>query len=113
MLVLLPLLVTLVLMWLFMIRPAQRRQAEALTMQRSVEIGEDVVLTSGVFGTVAEITDDHLGIEVAEGVVIRVLRGAIASKIHRDTEADDTADADADDSTYTTTDGESAVDGED
>jgi preprotein translocase subunit YajC len=89
---LLPIILIFAVMWLLMIRPAQRRQAQAMTLQKSVEVGDDVVLTSGIFGTVVEITDDHLGVEVAEGVAIRVLRGAIASKVHRDDEgADDEA----------------------
>ena len=85
---LLPIIAIFALMWLFMIRPAQRRQAQALNLQKAVEVGDEVVLTSGIFGTVAESTEDHLGIEVAEGVTIRVLRGAIASKVHRDDETD-------------------------
>lgn len=86
----LPILLIAVVFWLLIIRPAQRRQSATLTMQKTVDVGDDVVLTSGIFGTVVELTDDHIGVEVAEGVTLRVLRGAIGSKVHQD-EADDQA----------------------
>ncbi|GAB3865044.1 hypothetical protein GCM10028801_35030 [Nocardioides maradonensis] len=91
----LPILLIAVVFWLLIIRPAQRRQTATLSMQKGVEVGDDVVLTSGIFGTVVELTDDHLGVEVAEGVTLRVLRGAIASTVHQD-EADDRADGEHD-----------------
>lgn len=87
----LPILLIAVVFWLLIIRPAQRRQSATLTMQKTVDVGDDVVLTSGIFGTVVELTDDHIGVEVAEGVVLRVLRGAIGSKVHPD-EADEPAE---------------------
>ena len=91
----LPILLIAVVFWLLIIRPAQRRQTATLTMQKSVEAGDDVVLTSGILGTVVELTDDHIAVEVAEGVRLRVLRGAIASKVHRDdTDADDVDSSD-------------------
>ena len=94
----LPILLIAVVFWLLIIRPAQRRQTATLTMQKSVEAGDDVVLTSGILGTVVELTDDHIAVEVAEGVTLRVLRGAIASKVHRDDAgADDADDLDSSD----------------
>lgn len=84
----LPILLIAVVFWLLIIRPAQRRQSATLTLQKSVTVGDDVVLTSGIFGTVVELTDDHIGVEVADGVTLRVLRGAIGSKLHKDDETD-------------------------
>lgn len=100
----LPILLIAVVFWLLIIRPAQRRQSATVTMQKSVEVGDDVVLTSGIFGTVVELTDDHVGVQVAEGVTLRVLRGAIGSKVHKDDAADEVDDADdaADDQGYET-----------
>ena len=102
--------------WLLIIRPAQRRQAQTVKLQKSIELGDDIVLTSGIYGTIVEETDDHLGVEVADGVVLRVMRGAIASKVHReDPSEDDSATDEDDDSTHTTDEAGTAdvVDGED
>jgi preprotein translocase subunit YajC len=76
---LLPLVGIALLFWLFIIRPAGRRQKELGRMQSSLEVGDEVVLTSGVFGTVRQLEDDHVMVEIAEGVTIKVARGAIGT----------------------------------
>lgn len=80
---LLPILAIALLFWLLIIRPASRRQKELQRMQSSLSVGDEVMLTSGIFATIAEITDDHLRVEVAEGVTIRVVRGAIGSVVQQ------------------------------
>lgn len=76
---LLPLLGIALLFWLLIIRPASRRQKELARMQSSLEVGDEVVLTSGFLGTVRELDDETVRLEVADGVVVRVARGAIGT----------------------------------
>jgi preprotein translocase subunit YajC len=76
---LLPIIGIALLMWLFLIRPASRRQKELRSMQSSLELGDEVMLTSGVYGTVRRLEDDHVLVEIATGVVIKVARGAIGT----------------------------------
>jgi preprotein translocase subunit YajC len=76
---LLPLVGIALLFWLFIIRPASRRQKELGRMQSSLTVGDEIVLTSGVYGTVGRVEDDHLLVEVAPGVSIKVARGAVGS----------------------------------
>lgn len=83
---LLPLVGIALLFWLFIIRPASRRQKELRSMQSSLDLGDEVVLTSGVYGTVRQLEDDLVLVEIADGVVIKVARGAIgtvATRAHR------------------------------
>lgn len=63
--------------WLLLIRPQQRRARELGAMQQSLSVGDEVMLTSGVHGTVRELGDDTLRLEIAPGVVITVARGAV------------------------------------
>ena len=65
--------------WLLMIRPASRRQKELRTMQSSLNVGDEVVLTSGIHGSVRSVGDDTIGLEVADGVTLTVARGAIGA----------------------------------
>lgn len=82
---LLPYLVALVLIfWFLVIRPQQRQRRDAQAMLNALAVGADVMLTSGIFGRVSAIDDDAVHVEVAEGTVIRVLRGAIARIIPAD-----------------------------
>jgi preprotein translocase subunit YajC len=78
---LLPLVAIALLFWLLIIRPASRRQKDQARMQSSIELGDQVMLTSGIFGTVTELTDERLMVEVAPGVAIRVARGAIGNVV--------------------------------
>jgi preprotein translocase subunit YajC len=76
---LLPLVGIALLFWLFIIRPASRRQKELGRMQSSLSVGDDIVLTSGVYGTVREIEDGHVFVDIAPGVTIKVARGAVGT----------------------------------
>jgi len=84
---LLPLVAIALLFWLLIIRPASRRQKDQLRMQAGVAAGDQVMLTSGIFGRVVELADDKLKVEVATGVVLEVARGAIGTVV-RDEQAD-------------------------
>lgn len=94
---LLPIVAIAAIFWLLIIRPASRQRKEAASLQAALAVGDDVMLTSGIFGTITGEADDHLELEVAPGVVIRVVRGAVAS-VRRDTEPE-TSEASAADLT--------------
>ncbi|MCD6639815.1 MAG: preprotein translocase subunit YajC [Nocardioides sp.] len=76
---LLPLVAILVLFWLIVIRPASRRQKDMVRLQQSLEVGQRVMLASGIFGTITALADDRVSIEVADGVVIQAARGAVST----------------------------------
>jgi preprotein translocase subunit YajC len=69
------------LFWLLLVRPQARRQRELASMQSSLEVGDEVMLTSGLFGTVRALDDQVAHVEVADGVTIRVLRGAVGQVV--------------------------------
>jgi preprotein translocase subunit YajC len=99
------------LFWLFLIRPQSRRQRELAHMQSTLEVGDDVMLTSGVYGTVRGLDDDAARVEIAEGVTIRVARGAVgrvvgdASPTEPDPDtSDDTTRNSSDEAGYETSD---------
>ena len=100
----LPLIGIVLLFWLFIIRPQSRRQKELRSMQSSLTAGDEVMLTSGIFGTVHEVTEDYVVVEIADGVPIKVAQGAIGSKIARDVRDEET-DEKPDDQTGAATDG--------
>ena len=63
--------------WLLIVRPNARRQQQIRTVQANLSEGDEVVLAAGIFGTIRSVTDDRIGLEVAEGVIVQVARGAI------------------------------------
>ena len=58
-------------------------------MQSTLEVGDEVVLTSGVFGTVRDLDEGVVKVEIADGVTIRVVRGAVGQVRSERTEPDD------------------------
>jgi preprotein translocase subunit YajC len=65
------------LFWLVMIRPQQRRQQAMTRMQGSLAVGDEVMLTSGIFGIVRSLDEKTVTVEVSDGVTLRVVRAAI------------------------------------
>ena len=102
---LLPLVGIALLFWLLMIRPAQRRQRETLRMQSAIEAGDEVMLTSGIFGTVRSIVDDRFEVEIAPGVVVTIARGAVGTVVTKAELSDEPerSDSDGSDTTESTT----------
>lgn len=88
--------ILIVAFWFLLMRPQQKRQAALRQLQSALTPGEEVLLTSGVFATVAEVTDDHVLVTLAPGVDIRVVRNAIGQVLPKpdpeDAEVDDAAE---------------------
>ena len=64
-------------MWFFMIRPQRKQQKELQNFRDSLAKGDKVVTIGGIFGTVAEVKEDSVLMEVDNGVKIRVSKQAI------------------------------------
>jgi preprotein translocase subunit YajC len=77
------------LMWLLLIRPQRRRQSEQVRMQESLAVGVEVVTAGGLYGTVASLDEDEVGVEIADGVVVRIARRAIAGVIPEEEDDED------------------------
>jgi preprotein translocase subunit YajC len=78
---LLPILLLLfVVMWLLVIRPQRKRQAEQRRILENLSPGQEVLTAGGLYGTVHSVVDeDEVRIEIAPDVQVRVSRSAIAA----------------------------------
>lgn len=70
-----------VAMYFLLIRPQRRRMREAQALQSSITEGDEVLLTSGMYGFVSAIEGDVLWLDIAEGVEIRVARSSVARRV--------------------------------
>jgi preprotein translocase subunit YajC len=66
-----------VVMWLFMIRPQRKQQKELQAFRDGLKKGDKVVTIGGIYGTVCEIKDSSVLIEVDNNVKIRVSKQAL------------------------------------
>jgi preprotein translocase subunit YajC len=81
----------LLLFWLVVIRPARRQQNATAEIQRNLQVGDDVVLSAGIFGTIAGMDDGRVRLEIAPGTVIEVARQVVVRRVDDETEREDPA----------------------
>jgi preprotein translocase subunit YajC len=67
--------------YFLLIRPQQQRQKQHRALMASLVEGDRVVTIGGVYGTIARLDDDRVGVEVASGFIVEFDRAAIARKI--------------------------------
>jgi preprotein translocase subunit YajC len=85
---LLVLVVLFALMWLLFIRPQRRRQQAQQEMMDQIAPGTEILTAGGFYGTVTEVEDDEVRVELAPGMNVRLARRAVAAVIPPD-EPDD------------------------
>ena len=83
-------LILLALMWFMLIRPQRRRQLEAQKMMNSLAVGKEIVTAGGLYGTITEIDDDEVRVEVADGVEVRLAKRAVAAVVSDEEEPEET-----------------------
>lgn len=72
-----PMLLIIVVMWFFMIRPQMKRQKELKAFRESLQKGDKIVTTGGIYGKVVEINDFTITMEVEGGVRLKVDKSAV------------------------------------
>ena len=67
--------------YFFMIRPQQKRTADAKAFRQSLAKGSRIVTIGGLHGLVVELTEDTVVVEVDRGTKLRFDRSAIAREV--------------------------------
>jgi preprotein translocase subunit YajC len=73
-----PILLMVVLFYFMLIRPQQKRAKEHQTMLSNLKRGDNVVLSSGMLGKIVRVEDKEVGVEIAQGVTVKVVKGMIS-----------------------------------
>lgn len=66
-----------VVMWFFMIRPQRKQQKELQKFREGLQKGDKVVTIGGIYGTVVEVKEKTLLLEVDSNVKIRVDKNSV------------------------------------
>ena len=74
----LPLIALVVLFYFLMIRPQQRRMKQHQLMISNLKRNDTVVLNSGMIGKVVRVEEKEVGLEIATGVTVKVVRAMIS-----------------------------------
>ena len=69
-----------------MMRSQRRRAAQQQDLQRGAEVGDEIMTTSGIFGTIVDEDEDQgtVVVEIAPGTNITMIRGGIARVLTED-----------------------------
>lgn len=90
---LLPFALILVAFYFLILRPQRARAKQAEALQATMAPGVEIMTTSGIFGTVLEIRDDSIVVEVSPGSTLRISKGAVGRVLADDASTtDDSAD---------------------
>jgi len=74
--------------YFLMIRPQQRQKQERERMLRAIKRGDRVVTTSGMYGTVTNLSDTTVTLRVADQVKLEFERGAVGRVVEAQSEKD-------------------------
>lgn len=74
-----------VIMWLFMVRPEQKKRKEIRNFQNQLKEGDKIMTSGGIYGTVKSIDNEKniINVEIARGVVIPVDRNCVFRDINQ------------------------------
>ena len=65
---------------MLIVLPQRRQMAAHRQLVASLELGDEVITTAGIYGTITELNADTVHLQVADGVVLRFARAAVGRK---------------------------------
>ena len=80
----LPFILIALVFWLLIVRPQRKRQRELVSTQSSIGPGTEVMLGSGIYGTVASLDDETIQLELSPGTTVKVARQAVVKVVTRE-----------------------------
>jgi preprotein translocase subunit YajC len=84
--------VMVVLFWLLIIQPQRRRRAVQHDLLMQLEPGDEVMTVGGLFGTVREVGDHHVVLEIASNTQVRVAKSAVTARSEHELEPAENAE---------------------
>ena len=73
----LPLIAILVIFWVFMIRPQAKRQKELRKFRESLQKGDKIITTGGIYGKIVSVKDNMIVIQVDENTKLTVDKASV------------------------------------
>lgn len=71
----------LVLFWVLIVLPQRRRRQKQVQLLTELEPGDEVITAGGLYGSVREVGDDHVFLEIAPETRVRVAKGSVAARV--------------------------------
>jgi preprotein translocase subunit YajC len=69
------------IIYMLIMRPQQKKQKQLQEMLRNLQKGDKVVTQGGIYGTIAQLDEKSILLQVADKVQIRIARWSVADKV--------------------------------
>ena len=66
-------------MYVLMVRPQRQKQSQQQAMINDASVGDDVLTTGGIYGTITQAEGDDVVVEIASGISVHMTRRGIAA----------------------------------
>jgi len=76
-------------MYVLMIRPQRQRQAQQQSMIDDAGVGDDVLTTGGIYGTITRVEGDDVVVELAPSLTVHMTRRGIAAVLPPEADEED------------------------
>ncbi|MFA5256596.1 MAG: preprotein translocase subunit YajC [Opitutales bacterium] len=73
-------------MWFLLIAPQRKRQKEHQKMMNALQVGDEIITSGGLFGTIQQVRNDRFVVKIADGTRVELAKGYIISKSAPDTD---------------------------
>ncbi|HMC71771.1 MAG TPA: preprotein translocase subunit YajC [Mycobacteriales bacterium] len=70
----------LIALWYFTIRPQQQRVRNQRALLAALQVGDEVVTIGGLIGTITSIDDLEVGLDIGNGIIVRLARQAVQTR---------------------------------
>lgn len=74
----------LVVMYFLLVRPQKQRMAEQARLVGSLDVGDEVLTSGGIFGKIRRMRGDRLELETAGGTRLEILKSSVVRRVGDD-----------------------------
>jgi preprotein translocase subunit YajC len=76
-----------VMFYFLLIRPQQKQRKEQENLMKNIKSGDRVLMSSGIYGIIANVKEKTFVVKIADNVKIEVLKSAVTSVVQKDAES--------------------------
>ncbi|HPX62020.1 MAG TPA: preprotein translocase subunit YajC [Deltaproteobacteria bacterium] len=78
-----PLILMFAIFYFLLIRPQQKKAKEHKALMADLKKGDNVLTASGIYGKIVSVEDSQVNLEIANGVVIKLVKEHVAAVVNK------------------------------
>ena len=71
--------------YFLIIRPQSKRRKEHRALTSSLSRGDEIITAGGIMGTILQVQDDWIQLEISKGTSLRLQRGSVTATLPKGT----------------------------